>query len=195
MSLDLVEMRGMVDELFKLQDRGSVVRYHLADMPSPQDIGRHQWAGAAMILLFFSTTRPELLAAFLLHDMHEHRDGDMPSTTKWASPVMAEEYERLAKEWNSTHPMYEVMNNLSELDQALLVFFDRLEGALWCRKEFYRFGSRVAGTVGLRYLGITKTSLEHINELNPDIGAMLSAAVFSPQFRSFQSDTNKLYSL
>lgn len=121
------------NRLLATLESGRVMRYHAVPTVAQQTVGQHSH-GVAVICLHLTggQVSRELLIAALLHDAAEIVTGDIPFTTKRASPMMKA---ILGEMETAAHADVVLpMPALSEAEAALLKLADTLEGLLWCRK-------------------------------------------------------------
>jgi 5'-deoxynucleotidase YfbR-like HD superfamily hydrolase len=123
---------------------GRVRRYHTAPVRE-QSVAAHSWGVAAVLMAAFPGVSGSLLRAALLHDVHEHKTGDIPAPAKW-------EHEGFSKALEAVEIELEMAMNtvpqLTKQEAALLKWADALELVSHCLYDAER-GNALALPVAL----------------------------------------------
>lgn len=141
----------MVSRLLQIRKGGDVKRFHTVTMLREHLVSSHSWGVATIILDVYPECSKELLIAALYHDVPEHIVGDMPATTKWRHPELAD---KLAQAEAQAVAEMGLEMILSPYEQKVLKFADMADLVLCCLQEV-QLGNRTAAEVvarGIAYL-------------------------------------------
>lgn len=111
-----------------IREGGMVKRYHTVPTIGQQTVAEHSFF-LCLILTQIYTPSAELLRAALYHDLPEMETGDVPATTKWRYPKLAEELEIAEMEFIRRNKL-EV--NLTDEEWRALKWADMLELVMYC---------------------------------------------------------------
>ena len=111
---------------------GMVQRWHTVPGLN-QTIAEHSWGVAMLVLLQHPTASRELLAAALLHDIHEVVIGDIPSPAKIAIPELIGIESKIRNDFLNQHSLTEPLLNSNE--KAILKKADKLEALLFVMQQ------------------------------------------------------------
>ncbi len=131
---------------------GRVRRYHTRPLVGEQTNAAHSWGVAALVLALCPTATRALLVAALFHDVAEYETGDIPATTKWASPSLKSALDEL--EEGVEERLGISAAGLSETERRVLKLADMLELVIFCRHQ-QLLGNRYAEEIennGLKWL-------------------------------------------
>jgi 5'-deoxynucleotidase YfbR-like HD superfamily hydrolase len=70
---------------------GYVKRYHTRpELADNQDVAAHSWRATVLLHTLWPDASKECLLHMLYHDVPEGELGDLPATTKWRHPILAD---------------------------------------------------------------------------------------------------------
>ena len=122
-----------VNKLSTLLKAANVKRYHTVSTIGDQNLGHHSHRVCLILRFLLGGSVPSYLyEAALFHDLAESVTGDVPATTKWYDPELAEQLDRIEIEWEKEQgiPM-----DLSTKDWLLLAVADKLELVAYCTEQ------------------------------------------------------------
>lgn len=136
----------MIDSMFRrllgLRSGGEVVRLHTVRTILQHNVAEHTF-GAMLIgreLCEALGINPlNVMTHLLYHDVDEVATGDVPAPVKWANPGLAEQYKKIAEEFNDLHgvPIVE----LSDTEKKIVKAADYGDLAFRCLQEM-KMGNR-----------------------------------------------------
>lgn len=112
------------DALRLILASGEVKRYHTFRTIGEQNNADHSWNVTVLLLAIFPDASRDLIIASIMHDAHELKTGDIPSTTKWEYPELRAIIKRIEADIEET---YQFMPPISEQEKAILKVADCLE--------------------------------------------------------------------
>lgn len=124
---------------------GLTTRLHTISTVRAQNVAAHSWGVAMLARDIYRRAGRDIpanvLVACLVHDIPEGRVGDVPSPVKWANPVLAKAL--VIAEENEAHRLEidREMSTLTEVEQDLVEFCDKLE-LLWHCVDEARLGNQ-----------------------------------------------------
>ena len=106
---------------------GQTLRYHTTPhVGAGQTVAEHAWRATVLLHTLWPTyAGPNAILYMLYHDSAEQELGDLPAPTKWANPVLREEYEHIER--NHMVEKLEVGFELTPDEQAICKMADMLE--------------------------------------------------------------------
>ena len=141
-----------MNRIMKIRAGGDVKRFHTVTMLREHLVSSHSWGVATLLLDIDPNISKELLVAALYHDVAESVTGDVPATTKWRYPAIAELLNNAELEVETD---LGIRSDLRQQEKDTLKFADMLDLVLACVEEF-NLGNRGAGVVALRGLSYLK---------------------------------------
>lgn len=123
-----------------LREAGHVERCHIVPHTGSYSVAAHSWHVAVLLYRLHPSPSPNLIRAALMHDVPERYTGDVPASTKWANPQLAEALD--VAEVRILNRLGE-LQNLTEEEQAWLFYTDKLELFLWCQDQWALGNSNV----------------------------------------------------
>lgn len=125
-----------------------VRRFHTWPTIGKQTVGHHSCGVALIVVMCHPAPSATLLEYCLTHDLNEGVLGDLPATTKWRSPVLQAEWDKL--EHQAAQAMGLSAEMLTEQESYCFHVADALEGLLWCREQEL-FGNKHYYTVAVNW--------------------------------------------
>lgn len=156
-------MRNLIDR----RKGGDVKRFHTVTMQREHLVSSHSFNVALIVLEIFPNASAAVIKAALYHDLEEAVVGDMPATTKWNYPDLADALKIV--EGQVTASMGLALS-LTDWEKELLKTADLSDLVLSCFEE-YRLGNKGAWEIvqrGLNWLEdntIHKMTREFISDL------------------------------
>ena len=156
-----------VNLLLDLIRASNVKRYHTFPIIGEQTVGHHSHR-VALLLIYLTNGKLScnLIKAALFHDLAEIHTGDIPATTKWAHPNIADLLKRIENTYELEH---EISVILTEKEKKLLKTADMCELMLFAEEQ-HMLGNKNARELwcrGYNYLvqlGTYDSIKEIINE-------------------------------
>jgi 5'-deoxynucleotidase YfbR-like HD superfamily hydrolase len=116
-----------------LRRSGYVKRFHtLPTIGEVQSVSAHSWNVTLLINELFPDAGKQLLLAAMYHDVAEIIIGDMPATTKWKYPDLAE---ALAQAEEKVERELNIQFALTEREKIILKMCDMLELVLYSAEQ------------------------------------------------------------
>ena len=135
-----------------LRKSGYVKRFHtLPTIGEVQSVSAHSWNVTLLINELFPDCGKQLLLAAMYHDVAEVIIGDMPATTKWKYPELAEV---LSQAERKVEEELNIQFALTEREKIILKMCDMLELVLYSAEQL-KMGNLYYEEVlsnGIRYL-------------------------------------------
>ncbi len=129
-----LEIRNNVNTLNALLKAANVKRYHTVLTIGDQNIGHHSHRVCLILRFLLGGSVPSYLyEAALFHDLAESVTGDIPATTKWCIPELAEQIDRIEIDWEQEHGIRST--NLTIAESFLLIIADKLELVAYCTEQ------------------------------------------------------------
>lgn len=145
----------MIDQLYFLLDGANVRRYHTVTTLVPETVGHHSHGVALLVFMLVEEPSLNLVFAALVHDLAEHKVGDIPAPSKRqfgiGDQINALEEELL--EGSGWGP-----EGLTPREERALKLADIAQGALYCVEEIQRGNSRMR-TVFDRYISYAESMI------------------------------------
>lgn len=140
-------------------------RYHVVPTLGANTVAHHS-CGVALLCMLLAPDDAGLLQAALLHDMAEHKAGDMPADVKRIAGVgkLLSDYETALLQ------QYELFNDLNDAQQRTLKFADCADGALFCCRE-RAMGNKLITPAYVNYMN-------YIGQLAPQPGPEVEIVVY-----------------
>lgn len=135
-----------------IREAGSVKRYHTVQTHGDQTVAEHSFHVCMILTQIVENPSAELLKAALYHDLPEVDTGDMPATTKWRYPKLAEELEIAELDFITRHGL---SVKLHDREWLALKYADMCELVQFCVDQL-NLGNRnmlVIANRGLDFLG------------------------------------------
>ena len=112
----------------------NVKRYHTFPIIGEQTVGHHSHR-VALILIYLTdgNLSANLLKAALFHDLAELHTGDIPATTKWAHPNIADLLKKIEHTYELEH---EISVMLTVREKSLLKTADMCELMLFAEEQY-----------------------------------------------------------
>lgn len=130
-------------EINLYRDAANVLRYHTKRTLRQQTVGAHTFDLMMLVQTVAPDCRKEVLLACMKHDLPELFTGDLPAPIKRADPELAMLLEAVER---GLYPLYEEFN-LTEEEEALVKWADRMELVLWCLEEHHLGNKYVVDTI------------------------------------------------
>jgi len=130
----------------------NVKRYHTFPIIGEQTVGHHSHR-VALILIYLTDGKlsSNLLKAALFHDLAELHTGDIPATTKWSHPNIADLLKHIENTYEVEHQISVV---LTDKEKKLLKTADMCELMLFAEEQ-YRLGNKNARELWARGINYT----------------------------------------
>lgn len=126
-----ITMRERVDFIF---NGGKTKRFHTSDTQTVQTVAEHSFGVAMMVMLIHPKAHKDLICAALVHDLAEHRVGDMAAPFKRANPDIKHQLQLM-----EDHLLRQQSLNFEDLlrpgEQVIVKAADYLDGMLYCVRE------------------------------------------------------------
>ena len=142
-----------------LRKAGKVKRYHTMSTHGAQTIAEHTFYVCLLLMELVEKPSVMLLKAALYHDLPEHETGDIPATTKWKYPKLAEEVKAAESDFIERHGL---SVSLPDKDWLALKYADMGELVLYCIDQIM-LGNRNMIPVGKRGLDFLR-DLPYLND-------------------------------
>lgn len=142
-------MRNVLDFILA---GAEVTRFHTYTTLQNETVGHHSHGVACLVLMLDQSASSPLLIAALLHDLAEHRTGDIPSPAKREYGI-GEQVEKLELRLMLESGI--IFPELSPEDARTLKFADIAHGALFCLREM-SLGNRRMRAVYDTYISYAK---------------------------------------
>lgn len=113
-----------------LLESSNIKRYHTFPILGEQTVGTH--THRVMIILHWLGANANTMFAALYHDSAELATGDMPATTKWENPLLAEQMTVVEMNWEEEH---QVVIPLDTEEYRLLKTADMMELVMFAREQ------------------------------------------------------------
>ena len=140
-----------------LMSSGSVVRFHEEPLPIDQNVGHHCWGVVVLLSIYHPGPSAQLLRAAALHDATEKLLGDPSFTSKILFPEIREFHKRLEVEASREMEISWVTEGLTQDDRRWIKWADTVEGMLWTKNLFEKFGYPIARTIYMRWWNFLQT--------------------------------------
>ena len=121
----------LVTEATLYRDAADVKRYHCKRTLREQTVGQHTFGVLMLLRVVWPGARPNVIWAAMKHDLPELFTGDVPAPIKRADPILAERLNAIERELEPLHEHF----GLTEFEELLLKWADRMELVLWCIEE------------------------------------------------------------
>lgn len=120
---------------------GYVKRYHTRpELADHQDVAAHSWRATVLLHTLWPDASKECLLHMLYHDVPEGELGDLPATTKWRHPILADCMATLEQ---AVEQELGISIPLSEEEAGICDTCDKLELMLHCHR-LYKMGNTFA---------------------------------------------------
>ena len=153
----------MIESLEFLYNGGRTKRFHCFDMNAPQNVAEHSFYVAGLCLLMYSEGEVEnarlgkLIAAAVVHDLAEHKTGDVQSPAKRRNPELKEILDNLEDDYLKESDLF---IQLGIEDKRRLKMADNLDGLMTCVRE-RRLGNQSVEEIYVNYRA-------NVTKLNPE---------------------------
>lgn len=157
-SMDHISDKELLDRQLRMIPRSArVARYHSEPVLRLQSVGEHTYGVIWLILVMHHGAIPskELMAAALMHDMHEYVTGDVPAPTK-RQPGVKAIFDAMESAVETAVGV--VFPDLTPEEEWMLKMADSLEGLSFCAFEL-RQGNREIFACFRNYINYT---LQHL---------------------------------
>lgn len=134
-------------------------RYHTIDTHGQQSVAEHSFYVCLLVSELVEKPSVALLKAALYHDLPEGETGDIPATTKWKYPKLAEEVKAAENDFIERHGL---AVSLPDREWLALKYADMGELVLYATDQIM-LGNRNMLPVGKRGLDFLK-DLPFLNE-------------------------------
>jgi 5'-deoxynucleotidase YfbR-like HD superfamily hydrolase len=138
-----------MDQLLMKRRGGDVKRFHTETMLREHLVSSHSFGVALCALHIWPAATVDLIKACLYHDLEEQEVGDMPATTKWRYPELADKLKDIEAEVTKEMGL---AVHLSDYEKEILKAADMGDLILACLEEF-ALGNKPALVIAKR--GIT----------------------------------------
>jgi hypothetical protein len=135
-----------------LRGAGKVKRYHTMHTHGSQTVAEHSFYVCLLLTELVDKPSVALLKAALYHDLPEHETGDIPATTKWKYPKLAEEVKSAENDFIERHGL---AVSLPDKDWLALKYADMGELVMYSIDQIM-LGNRNMVPVGKRGLDFLK---------------------------------------
>lgn len=125
-----------LSEYWTVYRAGKVNRIHTEPGLHQENLAEHSHGVAMCLVLLHPNPHGQLLKAALLHDLGEYKSGDIPSTTKSATPEMAKICDDLQTQFFADLQI--PVPELHPQDELALIIADKFDFAMWAYYEFLR---------------------------------------------------------
>lgn len=145
----------------RLREAGNVQRFHTLRMIIPEDVAKHSFNLAHLLMWVTKGQASRNLILYALsHDMGEYVTGDIPSPVKkvlWGNPLQGMEDAAAfdACPWAAE-------NRLTVEEVHIFKLCDNLDGLLKCAEE-YQMGNPSIRSILLKYLEYVEENLNHVD--------------------------------
>lgn len=125
-----------------LRGAARVRRCHIMPTLHQQTVGEHTFGVLCILTTIYHALSPQLVRAALFHDAPEAKLGDLPAPAKWSNKKLHEAYKELEVKLRME---YDLDEPLTEFEQQLLRFADKLELAMFALEECQDGNVKMAG--------------------------------------------------
>lgn len=146
----------MQQELNFIYKGGKTKRYHTEDTLTVQTVAEHSFGVAMLVHLLAPDARKELIMAALVHDLAEHKIGDIPSPTKRSMPDLKQAVDTAEANLLLENDLIFI---LTDEEKAILKVADLFDGMLFCIRE-RKMGSTMSNAAFYNFLDYY-CALEH----------------------------------
>lgn len=172
---------------------GQVVRKHIMENIRAENTAEHTWGVVMLMMVAWPNVQANLLKLAMMHDSGERGVGDMPGPTKWKSPILGAEMDRLEREHlEETLPKHlrSYLKDATETDWAIVEFFDRAEFCVSMSRE-----RRLGNTYALIYYQRSFDKMvttwlayeEHFKARDPELAEGMNSL-----YKELREDLNEL---
>lgn len=168
------------DRLRFLREAGHVTRCHMVPHIGEYDLARHSWHAAVLLMELHPSPTSRLVKYVLYHDVTERWTGDVPATSKWMFPDLAEALTQAEIRLENKLDLIGKRDlSADELKWAKAV--DMLELYYWCHDQL-AFGNTNVKTLTENIDGWVAENAADIPE--PVRGILEKMPIFGPDERS-----------
>jgi len=157
----------MIGKLRKRLQGGHVLRYHTRpEVSHGQTVADHTCRVLTIATTLWPDISKEGMLYILYHDVAESELGDLPATTKWNYPRLAEAYKEAETKYENLIDIPIAFKELSEQEKNIVKMSDMLELVLHCKRQL-QMGNELAFEIYMNGVNYLKDNFANCNEYEP----------------------------
>ena len=157
----------MIGKLRKRLQGGHVLRYHTRpEISHGQTVADHTCRVLTIVTTLWPDISREAILYILYHDVAESELGDLPATTKWNYPKLAEAYKQAEMKYETLIDVPVMFKQLSGEEKNIVKMADMLELVLHCKRQL-QMGNELAFEVYMNGVNYLKDNFADCDEYTP----------------------------
>ncbi len=161
--------------IYKKFRGGHVVRYHTRpEIMDGQNVAAHTWRAMVVLHTLWPDASKNCLLYMMYHDVAEAETGDVPATTKWKYPELAQLMQQVESSYEETLGVGGSAFNLTEAEKHYCDIADKLELVFHCFRLMQQGNSLARGVYlkGVEYLKDNYSSKDYFAPVQEVISAL-----------------------